>query len=526
MDGIGVPMSHREGYYWLNRAAEGGHMDAAILLSSLFLNGFTLPLMSQAAMLMSREHETFTAGSPDYEQALRWALKASQAGSAEADALVGFILITAPPPLGDAVTGARYYKTSAEAGCPQGALGHGLMLLRGNPGPEVSREALSFILHAHKAGLLSATVQLAGMIERGEGCEADIRAAMALWHKAAEAGSPVSQLRIGLAMIDGDGVSRDVRQGENYLVKAAESGLAEAAFRLAESSMRGNRHEPNYYIAARWYQKAAELGHVGAARALGYLYMSGAGVEKDDKAARYWIEFAANAGDSLAHTYIGNALLAGKDAPIEPARLVAWYTAAASKGDFAAVYNIGLCFLNGIGLPMDLARGAFWIQYASSRVPEAMFLFGQLLATGRGVPPDLVAARQKFREAADCGIVDACFVLGEMLDAGIGGSKDADAARVMFEKAASAGHVAAMHGLAIRLFNSGADGSLDAAFAWFLCAAKARHAPSILKVVECLATGTGCTVNQEEAVLWLNEAEKLHIKGTEDVAVMVKRGTI
>ena len=61
---------------------------------------------------------------------LRWARKAAEGGSADGQAVLGYILTSGPETMRDLDEAHHWYERSAAAGCPQGALGFALSLAR------------------------------------------------------------------------------------------------------------------------------------------------------------------------------------------------------------------------------------------------------------------------------------------------------------------------------------------------------------------------------------------------------------
>jgi uncharacterized protein len=76
-----------------------------------------------------------------------------------------------------------------------------------------------------------------------------------------------------------------------------------------------------------------------------------------------------------------------------------------------------------------------------------LYMYGRMLAEGRGVLPDTAESRAGFARAADSGNADAQVALAEMMVNGRGGPRDPAGARELFEKAAATGHSGAMFAL-------------------------------------------------------------------------------
>ena len=111
LEGRGVPPSAAEGARWLERAATQGFLEAQSMIAALYLRG--IPGMEPGAALQGEAGALLgdrpaaalfgasEAGKPDYEKAVAWATKAAEGGSADGQALLGFILTSGPEALRD-----------------------------------------------------------------------------------------------------------------------------------------------------------------------------------------------------------------------------------------------------------------------------------------------------------------------------------------------------------------------------------------------------------------------------------------
>ncbi|HEY6432737.1 MAG TPA: tetratricopeptide repeat protein, partial [Acetobacteraceae bacterium] len=134
LEGAGVPPSRADGLRWLERAATHGYVEAQSLLATLLLQGLASsrhgaadPAIEggtrPAARLFSSNDSD---GKPDFEAAVKWARLAAEGGSADGQAVLGYILTSGPEAMRDLEAAEKWYRRSAEAGCPQGALGYAL----------------------------------------------------------------------------------------------------------------------------------------------------------------------------------------------------------------------------------------------------------------------------------------------------------------------------------------------------------------------------------------------------------------
>src|ERR1700677_1408800 len=91
LEGAGVPPGRATGVRWLEKAATQGYVEAQALLATLCLNGMGPEQAapgSGGALLFGGQSN---AG-PDFETALHWARRAAEGGSAEGQAVLGYIL--------------------------------------------------------------------------------------------------------------------------------------------------------------------------------------------------------------------------------------------------------------------------------------------------------------------------------------------------------------------------------------------------------------------------------------------------
>jgi hypothetical protein len=150
---------------------------------------------------------------------------------------------------------------------------------------------MSFIDRIASAGSPMAALKRA--IQLDEAGEA--RRAFALFSRAARAGLPEAQFRVGRAYLKGSGVPVSRRDGAAWLERAAQAGWVEAQTLLAtlylyglagrkqKSALGGPlfaragaaADEPDYPEALRWARMGAEGGSPEAQALLGYILTSG-----------------------------------------------------------------------------------------------------------------------------------------------------------------------------------------------------------------------------------------------------------
>src|SRR5579862_1123852 len=152
LEGAGVPPSRANGVRWLEKAATRGYVEAQALLATLCLNGMG-PEQTGTGPRGTTLFSGPVSAAPNYEVALHWARRAAESGSAEAQAVVGFILGSGPENVRDQAASDEWYKRSAEAGCPQGQLGYALVLARNADNPETQTILITHLRAAADKGL-------------------------------------------------------------------------------------------------------------------------------------------------------------------------------------------------------------------------------------------------------------------------------------------------------------------------------------------------------------------------------------
>src|SRR6185437_13071799 len=120
LEGAGVPPSRVEGARWLERAANQGYVEAQTQLAMLAIHGLAAAA-GTADMAGAGLFATSATVKPDFDTAIKWARKAAEAGSADGQAVLGYILTSGPEHLRDLTGAHEWYERSATAGSPQGA---------------------------------------------------------------------------------------------------------------------------------------------------------------------------------------------------------------------------------------------------------------------------------------------------------------------------------------------------------------------------------------------------------------------
>jgi len=157
----------------------------------------------------------------------------------------------------------------------------------------------------------------------------------------------------------------DRLRAEAAIRKAARAGNPEAQFRLGVMFGNGDGVGLDYEQARSWFEKAAAQGHEGALITLAWMYANGAGVAVDEGRARELYLEAARGGSAKAQYVVGTmyrfaqyGLKKDFDAAVQ------WYLKAADQGMPTAQLALGKMLMEGRGVVRDDAAALQWLSLA------------------------------------------------------------------------------------------------------------------------------------------------------------------
>ena len=118
-----------------------------------------------------------------------------------------------------------------------------------------------------------------------------------LWaRKAAHAGNPQGERRLGSAYYHGRGIPKNMKKAVYWTEKAAQHGVPQSQYLLAYMHQNGEGYPKNTQAAIPLYVEATQNGSLPAAFALGKIYKDGDGVPKNEKLAHYWGNYVPKGG--------------------------------------------------------------------------------------------------------------------------------------------------------------------------------------------------------------------------------------
>jgi TPR repeat protein len=157
----------------------------------------------------------------------------------------------------------------------------------------------------------------------------------------------------------------DQLRAEAAVRKAAKAGNPEAQFRLGVMYGNGDGVGLDYEQARHWFEQAARQGHESALITLAWMYANGTGVESNEDRARELYLEAAERGSAKAQYVVGTMYRfaqfgAAKD--LEAA--VGWYLKAADQSMPTAQFALGKMLMEGKGVVQDDAAALQWLSLA------------------------------------------------------------------------------------------------------------------------------------------------------------------
>jgi TPR repeat protein len=389
--------------------------------------------------------------------------------------------------------------------------------------------------------------------------------AVPLLIKAATAGIPEAEYRLGRAYLEGRILPPSRTEAMRWLIKGGEHGQVEAQTLLAGLYVNGMAGadpdpsaaffetgtepaagaEPNFDKALVWAKRAAEAGALDAQTILGFIYSSGPDSIRDLEAAHEHYRQSAEGGS--AHGALGYAISLARleptpeghakaavylrqaaDAEIptalfllavvtedglgverDQAAAAQLYRQAAERGNSNGQARWGMALLQGRGVARNPTEGESWLRRAAlAGDMEAAAVIGDLYARGGELPPNYAEAAMWFRRAASAGHSGAARALGLLHLTGAGVPRDADEAALWFRAAADAGDRVAQADFANLVLRHGTSNTEDLTRTrqWFEEAALKGDHIAAFNFGVCLAEGVGAEKNEVEAVRWLRMA--------------------
>lgn len=156
-------------------------------------------------------------------------------------------------------------------------------------------KAFRWYLLAANRGSAVAEVKVGLCFAEGKGVPRDYLSALHWYEKASAKGNDIAMCNIGNYYRIGDsrGVKQDFQEAFSWYRRAAENGNASAMFYIGKLYEMGRVVSQNYSEAFKWYNKAAYKGNVEAMQCIAACYEEGRGVSRDANYSLFWKRNAA-----------------------------------------------------------------------------------------------------------------------------------------------------------------------------------------------------------------------------------------
>ncbi|HYI12781.1 MAG TPA: tetratricopeptide repeat protein [Thermoanaerobaculia bacterium] len=231
---------------------------------------------------------------------------------------------------------------------------------------------------------------------------------------------------------------KDYETAIGHFRSAAEAGEAAAQTNLGVMILNGYGTSEPRQNAEVWFLKAAQQNDDYAQLNLGLLYLQGA-IPRDCSAALTWLHKAAESAVPEAGFELGRLYYFGECVPKDREKSAAWRLRAAELGHAGAQVRLAGMYARGDGMPRDPDQQVKWLSKAAeNQDPEALWLFGFMLQSGRGVvAKDEPRGIDLLLKAHDQGNPCATIYLAICFYEGAGGvPQDEDRARMLLQSPA------------------------------------------------------------------------------------------
>jgi len=142
--------------------------------------------------------------------------------------------------------------------------------------------------------------------------------------------------------------------------RAATAGNPQAQFKLGVLYHFGEEIAEDFQMALMWYLKAANQGDRKAQYNIGCMYDKGQGVEHSFEEANQWFLKAALGGNPHAQNALGINFEKGDGCPVDLKQALEWYHKAALQGLCDAQFNLGVFYSRHDEGVRDLVRAHAW----------------------------------------------------------------------------------------------------------------------------------------------------------------------
>ncbi len=198
---------------------------------------------------------------------------------------------------------------------------------------------------------------LADLRLKGTSVSKDVKRALPMLRRAADARHALAQYRLGWFYYKGQHLPRDTAKAAQWLTKAAVRGVPDAQYAIGLMHRRGEAVKKNSKLAFDWFLKAAKQKHMLAEFRVGQAYMRGEGVKVDHSAAIRWLTRPAKKGKHVrSQNALGVIYIAGSKKLRDHNKAWLWFRRAANQKYALAHRNIAVLYRDGVGVKANKAK--------------------------------------------------------------------------------------------------------------------------------------------------------------------------
>jgi TPR repeat protein len=358
-----------------------------------------------------------------------------------------------------------------------------------------------------------ACVKYGQKLQKGDGIQADPRAAVAYFQRAADQNDTDGIVWLAKCYQRGIGTNRDIRQAVSLFVKAIERDDPEALDTMGTMLRYANGVNRDQFKAAAFYNKAADAGHVLAQAHYGEMLEEGRGVQEDIAEAVRYYKMSAEQACPEGMFNLADMYHHAKRVPKNLAEAVRLYRLAAQDGIEEASAALCEIYQSGEDEIRPNVEAAAEIAQQSAEREEFLGLvhYAELLESGRGVPRDQAKARQLLAVAHGPRFLTSQNNYGYALEHGKGCQKNPAQAVRYYAIASGHGNMAATYNLATCYEHGvGVPVNMTKALWLYKQAADSGHDSAIFCYAVALRSGDGCKQDHAEALKYFRKAAELH----------------
>ena len=278
----------------------------------------------------------------DVEKGISFLRLSSDQGNGYASFLLGNVFFTTGEQDAEKYSeGINYFRKGADQGDHRAMQCLAWLLSNGEAIERNEVEALSLNVRAAELGNQTAAYNAAGAFRYGHGTKVDCEKAIRYYEIAASFGMIEAMHNLGTMYFNAEGISKDIDNANHWYLKAANLGSGLSSLCLGLMSEQGTRGDVDNAFAFAWFSIAAaqenedaekksvtlsknlskeelervlfilssmsDRGFSWAQHALGRLYFSGDLVPHDGPLAFKWLKAAAEQGLAIAQGYLARA---------------------------------------------------------------------------------------------------------------------------------------------------------------------------------------------------------------------------